>query len=164
MTQPKLRRGVKPQLINRLSTTATITNPSRCPLPKRPNQDSPTGPANYHTKIPNNITKHFASSTVNNSSQSQVIHNYLNQTMPMTLRSSSVITRSIAAHRNDMNETIDGYKATRSQTLKNHLRHNNTIQKPITITKNSMNYNYSQNHGIITESAYKNLRNGSNKW
>lgn len=159
-SQPKLRRGTKPPPANR--NPQKNPTPARPPLAKRPNEDSPTSQPNYIIpKMPNNITKHFASSgpaSNTNSAQSQIIQNYLNQTMPMQ-------TRSAAGRRTNINETvIGGLKQTRSQTLKNHLRHS-AIQKPITNQRTMRTLNsYSQNHGIITASAYKDLKNGSIKW
>ncbi|XP_015124227.1 extracellular signal-regulated kinase 2 isoform X2 [Diachasma alloeum] len=150
-SQPKLRRGTKPPAANR--------NPQKI-IPARHSSTSHTD--NYlMTKMPNNITKHFASSgpaSNGNSSQSQIIQNYLNQTMPMQ-------TRSAVARRTNHSETIiGGLKLTRSQTLKSHLRHS-AIQKPVTNQRTMRTLNsYSQSHGIITASAYKDLKNGSIKW
>lgn len=158
---PKLRRGIKSQPFDRVTGTTIISNPTRCSQPKRPNEKSPTGSSNYPTKMPNNIMKHFASDIVHNSSQSQVIQNYLNQTIPMVLRSGNVINGSNIVHqinKNDINEIIG--TVTRSQTNKNHIRHNTIHKLATTKTLHPMN-NYSQNHGVITATAYENLRNGT---
>ncbi|XP_057327347.1 mitogen-activated protein kinase 15-like isoform X3 [Microplitis mediator] len=194
INQPtKLRRGIKSQGINNnINKYSTIINgsnaPSRYSLAKRANnQDSPTSSINsvnnYITKIPNNITKHFAMGTGsngpidnNNSLESQVILNYLNQTIPLRTTAISAINGNnrtsavnnnnvINRHRNDnnINETIGGYKITRSQTLKNNLKHI-AVQKQSNVRNlRSMN-NYNQNHGVITASAYSDLKNGSVKW
>ncbi|XP_063975791.1 extracellular signal-regulated kinase 2-like [Diachasmimorpha longicaudata] len=158
-SQPKLRRGTKPPPANR---NPPKNIPSKNSLAKRPNQDSLISHTDNYliTKMPNNITKHFASSgptSIGNSSQSQVIQNYLNQTMPMQ-------TRSAVARRTNLSETIiEGLKLTRSQTLKSHLRHS-AIQKQVTNqrTIRTLN-NYSQSHGIITALAYNDLKNGNIK-
>lgn len=176
--QQKLRKGVKQGSgITRLSLSKISINPSRYPLPKRPSQDSPRSQTIIATKMPNNITKHFVvngnnNSMNNNTSQNQVIQNYLNQTMPMLTRS-SVVQKNI----HDKTTTIgECYKATRSsQIIKNHLRHN-VIQKPITTAvttttatttsiRNMRSLNsHNQSHGIITASAYKELKNGNVSW
>ncbi|XP_053593160.1 mitogen-activated protein kinase 15 isoform X4 [Microplitis demolitor] len=194
INQPtKLRRGTKSQgLNNNINKYSTIINgsnaPSRYSLAKHANnQDSPTSSINsvnnYLTKIPNNITKHFAVGTGsndptdnNNSLESQVILNYLNQTIPLRTTAISAINGNnrtsvvnnnnvINRHRNDnnINETISGYKITRSQTLKNNLKHTG-VQKQSNIRNLRSINNYNQNHGVITASAYSDLKNGSVKW
>ncbi|XP_044002190.1 extracellular signal-regulated kinase 2-like isoform X2 [Aphidius gifuensis] len=162
--QQKLRRGVKQiPVLARLSLAKTPVNPMRYPLPKRPSQDSPRSQVIIANKMPNNVTKHFVNGTHsinNNISHNQVIQNYLNQTMPMVTRS--------AVQRNCTTSSCN--KATRSQALKSHLR-----QKPTsTITSSTSgatntttmkNYrsiiSHNQSHGIITASAYKELKNGN---
>ncbi|XP_033226406.1 extracellular signal-regulated kinase 2 [Belonocnema kinseyi] len=157
-SQPKLRRGVKSQIQHRgLQNVATMNNNySRVVLPKRPNQESTRCQAKYLTKMPNNITKHFVSTSncgdssplnLNSSSQNQVIQRYLNQSLPVQIqrdRGTSCQLKnanySQVYHPGSANRLRSA--ATRSQTLNS----------------------YSQNHGVITASAYKDLRNGNIRW
>lgn len=154
-------------MLARLSLAKTPVNPMRYPLPKRPSQDSPRSQVIIATKMPNNVTKHFVNGTHsinNNISHNQVIQNYLNQTMPMVTRS--------AVQRNFTTGSCN--KATRSQALKSHLRQKTTSStitsstSPATNTTTMKNYrsinSHNQSHGIITASAYKELKNGNVSW
>lgn len=137
--------------------------------------------------MPNNLTKHFATS-----SQNETIQNYLNQTMPVhfqreriptgmqqgQIRNSGYAVRppaeslSCGQNLNHVSQPpimIDNHRTrsagvNRTQNIKNHLRHN-VIQKPATAIRNLRSLNsFSQSHGTITASAYKDLRNGNIRW
>ncbi|KAG8037892.1 hypothetical protein G9C98_006103 [Cotesia typhae] len=146
---------------------------------------------NYLVGTPNNITKHFAMGNNNgenesnvidrNSSQSQVIQNYLNQTIPFRTTTMTKIeinnrikgdrkVNNIINNNRCKNDTtvnhhiISGYKLTRSQIIKNnHLKHGIVIQKINQSNIKNLRYNnvnnYNQNHGVITASAYSDLCN-----
>ena len=155
------------------------SNYSRVVLPKRPNQESPRFQAKYLTKMPNNVTKHFVSTSNcgdssplnhNSTSQNQVIQRYLNQSLPVYVqrdRGSSCQFRNVNHSQIHLPGSENRLRSavTRSQTQKNHQRHS-TLQKPSTATQCSLRSlnNYSQNHGVISASAYKDLRNGNIRW
>ncbi|XP_043275381.1 mitogen-activated protein kinase 15 [Venturia canescens] len=223
LCQPKLRRGVKSQPLNRYSSTkpallapvdgSTTNNNnslSKLTLPKRSSPESPGIQAKYITRMPNNnVTKHFVTtigtedqqkqrqscSNINRqnsqnrmiSSQSRVIQNYLNQTLPMSglqTREKRIPTKSRLSDRMNIVETmgkfdyahgnkqpnnvLDNHRpktsVIRNQTLKPHLRHS-SIQKPVVAVRGARSLNnYTQNHAVITASAYKELRNSTMKW
>ncbi|KAK0083472.1 hypothetical protein PV325_008727 [Microctonus aethiopoides] len=166
MNYLKLRRSDKPQVINRVSSSTIINNLTGYSRANRLSQECVREPRSNLMKVPNNvITKHFTLNDVNprrSSSQTQVIHNYLNQTMPMVLRSGNAIYGSKISYqynRNNMNEIIgDGELVTRCRTPKNHLK--NTIHKSTTM--HSIN-DCNQNHRVIKASTYGNLRDRSTK-
>ncbi|XP_012286312.1 mitogen-activated protein kinase 15 isoform X2 [Orussus abietinus] len=189
VNQPKPRRGSKPQFLQRLQQPDPPGN-SKSTLPKRPSQESPRSQAKHVTKMPNNASKHFSPNYNSNAipnmnvnqtaPQSQAIQNYLNQTLPIPLtreRLASARTKSSNQSSTGHPESRQSYPipgnvenhrlrsaVTRSQVLKNNLRFN-AIQKPNTAVRNLRSLNsYSQSHGVITASAYKDLRNGSIRW
>ncbi|XP_015602051.1 mitogen-activated protein kinase 15 isoform X2 [Cephus cinctus] len=175
--QSKSRKIGKPQLVHRISNQNPV-NQLKGTLPKRPNQESPNNQSKYLTKMPNSYAKHFAGSghvTVQQqshvASQNQAIQNYLNQTIPMRERQSIGTISEVAettGYPQNVRNHLENHRlmrsaVTRSQTLKNHLRHS-SIQKP-QVARNLRSLNsYSQNHGIITASAYKDLRSGNIRW
>ncbi|XP_051171657.1 extracellular signal-regulated kinase 2-like [Leptopilina boulardi] len=177
-SQPKLRRGVKSQIAQRTSQNVKLINNNhyRVILPKRSSHEQ----SKIQTKIPNNITKHFIttncgdSSPINycdSTSQNNVIERYLTQSFPTALlknRVNSYQLRNFSQNPIYLPDTENNrHKSaiTRSQNIKNNLRHNN-IQKPSTATQcslRSMN-SFSQNHGVITASAYRDLKSGNIRW
>ncbi|XP_046612006.1 mitogen-activated protein kinase 15-like isoform X1 [Neodiprion virginianus] len=185
--QQKLRRSTKPQLVHRIPPANNNNLQTKVNLPKRMNQDSPMN-AKYLTKMPNNLTKHFATSH-HSTSQNQTIQNYFNQTMPVHLQRERIPTGQIKNttytnrptaecisnisnyihNTNSVSGSLDNHNRVRSavlraQTAKNNLRHSAT-QKPIATIRNFRSLNtYNQSHGTITASAYKDLRNGNIRW
>lgn len=203
MCQPKLRRGVKPQPVHRfplakpIANPSTINNPtSKFTLPKRSSPDSPGVQAKYITRMPNNsVTKHFVSTSSpddrsstsfnqrlqrnpTTGSLSQVIQNYLNQTLPIPNAQTRDRRIPIKSRLNDRStiaasanfdypkqalSAAENHRLKsapiRGQTAKSHPKHNG-IQKSTTASRGTRSVsNYSQNHGVITASAYKDLRN-----
>ena len=181
-TQPKLRKGIKSQNPHRATRSISIVNNNhtRVALPKRPNQDSLQSQTNPLTKMPNNVTKHFVSTAScgdssflnhNSTFQNQVIQRYLNQSMPVRIqhdRGTSYQFRNVSHNQtfipNAENQRFRS-ASTRSQTVKNNLRHS-AVPKPATATQCSLRSwkNFSQNHGVISASVYKDLRNGNIRW
>ena len=112
MSQPKLRRGVKPQPHHRFSVAKTIppatttinNNPtnstSKFTLPKRSSPESPGIQAKYITRMPNNnVTKHFVSTDVNSSLDNHHHHH-------LEKRNSSSISSQSQAIQNYLNQTL----------------------------------------------------------
>lgn len=128
--------------------------------------------------MPSNITKHFITTncgdssplTCNSSTQNQVIERYLTQSFPapsLRNRESSYQLRNFSQNTiylPDSENLRHKSAVTRSQTIKNHLRHN--VQKPSTASQCSLRSlnSFSQNHGVITASAYRDLKNGNIRW
>lgn len=178
-TQPKLRRGVKSQIAQRTSSQnvkLVNNNHYRVIVPKRQNHETPKIQTKYPTKIPNNVTKHFITTNCGDTSpidncdqftQNRVIERYLTQSFPTATLKNRATTHQL---RNFSQNPIyisdsDNHHRHKSAIVRS-ANVKNSSQKPSTATQCSLRSlnSFSQNHGVITASAYKDLKNGNIRW